>query len=292
MQWTTLDLLTSIKNRAMIPDASSGSLGTATLLNYATEELLITVVPMILGVREKYYETYTDTALTSSLTSIPVPARAVGGTLSSVQYIFGTAFRQMLPIDPATVVSSARGTPTNYYFENNTIVPYPLPMTTQGTIRMRYFQRPNRLEQTINCAQITSFDATTVTCSSLPTAWVTTNTVDFIPKTASQATPYGIDKAITNVASTTLTFAAVPSATAVGDWIALSEYTPIPEIPFEFQAVLAQASACKALEAIKDQAGLKIAAEKLEQYQAAAVKMMTPRDQGGLKKIVSNWRQF
>ncbi len=290
--WTTTDLVEAIKDGAMLPDASSGSLGTATLLKMATRELHITLVPMIVSAREKYYETYSDTTLTASTTSIPVPSRAIGGTLSSVQYLNGTYVRQLLPIDPSSVVTSVRGTPINYYFENNSIIPYPLPMAATGTIRMRYFQRPNRLEQTTNCAQITSFDATTVTCASLPSAWVATDTIDFIPKTASQATPYGLDSAITNVASTTLTFASVPSATAVGDWLALSEYTPIPEVPFEFQPVLAQAAVCKALEAIKDLTGLKSAAEKLMIYEKAAIGLITPRDQNGPKKVCASWRRF
>jgi len=292
-QWTTADLLTTIKNRSMFPDASSGSLGTATLLQFATEELLITLMPLILSVREKYYETYADTTITSATTSIAVPARASGGVLSSVQYIFNTDVRQMLPIDPSTVTTTAGSSyPTNYYFQNNSIIPYPPPASTQGTVRIRYFQRPNRLEQTANCAQITAFDATTVTCAAVPSTWAITNTVDFIPKTQSQATPYGLDSAITGVSSNILTFTETPTGVAIGDWVALSEYTPIPEIPFEFQAILAQATACRGLEAIKDMAGLQNAQATLDKQIIAATKLMTARDKGGTKKILSGWRRF
>ncbi len=56
--------------------------------------------------------------------------------------------------------------------------------------------------------------------------------------------------------------------------------------------ILAQATACKALEAIKDMPGLQAAAEKLAQYQKAAVNLMTPRDQNGPKKVLSGWRRF
>lgn len=297
--WTTSDLLTSIKTRAMLPDASSGSLGTATLLNFASDELLITLVPMITSVRANYFETFSDTTVTSSLTKIAVPSRAIGSVLSSVLYIRSQDVRQMLPIDPSTVTTTQTSAyPTNYYFQNNDIVPYPLPGSIDGTIRLRYFQRPSRLEQTINCAQITAYDATTVTCSAIPSTWAIGNTVDFIPKNQNRSTPYGIDTAITNVSSTVITFAATPvdssgtSLVTVGDWVALSEYTPIPEVPFEFQAILAQAAACKALEAIKDQAGLANAKEVLNGYMTAALKLMTPRDQNGPRKIVSNWRRF
>jgi hypothetical protein len=293
--WTTADLLTSIKNRAMFPDASAGSLSSSALLGYASEELLITLVPMILGCREKYYETYFDTVITPSVVSIPIPARAIGGVLSSVQYLYAMDIRQMNPIDPASITTTqTTAYPTNYYFENNKIVLYPTPATSQGTVRVRYFQRPSRLELVANCAQVTSFDPVlfTVTCASVPSTWTTSNAVDFIPQTASQSTPYAIDQTPTNISTNVLTFTSLPADLAVGDWIALAEYTPIPEVPFEFQTVLAQAAAVKGLEAIKDTQGLESAAKKLEAYQAAAVRMITPRDQEGQKKVVSAWRKF
>lgn len=304
MAWTTTDLLSSVKNRAMIPDASSGSFSSATLLNFATEELLLTLVGMILGVREKYYETYKDTAIVANTAVYPIPSRAVGGAVSSVMYLYNQAIRQLMPIDPGTINSTVASLyPTNFYFQNNSIVLYPTPAAAQGTLRLRYFQRPNRLEQTANCAQITSFDAVamTATCSGgVPSSWVSGTQLDFIPQTASQATPYGLNSNVTGVSGSVITFTALPVADttnnvpgpAAGDWLALAEYTPIPEIPFEFQVVLAQATACKALEAQGDQMGLQVALPKLQEYLQAATKVVTPRDQGGSKKVVSGWRRF
>lgn len=304
MAWTTTDLLSSVKNRAMIPDASSGSFSPACLLQFATEELLLTLVGMILGVREKYYETFQDQAVTANVGAYPIPARAIGGAVSSVLYVYNGAIRQLHPIDPGainTTVTSAY--PSNFYFQNNSIVLYPTPSATQGTLRLRYFQRPNRLEQTINCAQITAFDpvAMTATCAGgVPSSWGNGTLVDFIPQTASQATPYGLSKAVTGVTGSVISFTALPVADtannipgpAIGDWIALAEYTPIPEVPFEFQVVLAQATAVKALEAQNDQVGLQVAQAKLTEYLQMATKVVTPRDQGGQKKVCSGWRRF
>lgn len=295
MAWTTADLLTTIKNRQMFPDASTGSLSSAVLLQFATEELYLVLVPLITGVREKYYETYLDTSYTTSTTSMTIPARAISGALSCVQYILNTDVRQLLPIDPGQVSTTQTAAyPSNYYFENNSIVFYPPPSQTQGTVRMRYFQRPSRLEQTSNCAQITAINTGTkvVTCVP-PTTWTTSNIFDFIPQTAAQATPSGKDLVITAITTTSMTFsAALPSGLAVGDWIALAEYTPIPEIPFEFQALLAQATAVRALGAINDATGLAPAKADLETMAQAAVKLLTPRDHLGTKRIVSGWRGY
>lgn len=301
MAWTTDDLQTTIKNRAMIPDASSGSFGPAALLNFATEELLLTLVGMILGCREKYYETYQDTPLAAGVAALPIPARAIGGVLSCVQYLYQNRVFQILPIDPGSITTTDTAlVPSNFYFENNNIIIYPTPTNSTGIVRQRFFQRPNRLEQTINCAQITAVDPVlmTVTVGSAPLSWQSGTQLDFIPQTASQATPYGLNSALTGASSNVLSFAALPlttqgaTAPVVGDWLALAEYTPIPEIPFEFQVVLAQAAACAALEAQGDQAGLAAGKAKLDAYMTAAVKLLTPRDQQGPKKVLSSWRRY
>lgn len=297
MSWTTADLLTAIKNSQMFPDASTGSLSSAALLQYATEELHITIAPMILAVREKYYETYQDTAYTTATTSIAIPARALGGAVSVVQYLFGTDIRSLEPIDPGNM-STTQGTiePTNFYFQNNSIIPYPSPNGSQGTLRQRYFQRPNRLEQISNCAQITAFNSGTkvATCTP-PSTWTTSNTFDFIPQTASQATPYNLGSVISAISATTITFtltAAQAALVNVGDWIALAEFTPIPEMPFELQPVLVQATCCRALGALNDQTALATAKAILKELMDKGTRLLTPRDQGGNKRVVSNWRRF
>lgn len=297
MSWTTADLLTAIKNSQMFPDASSNSLSSSSLLQFATEELYITVLPMILGIREKYYEKYSDTAYTTSTTYLNIPARSVGGTLSVVQYIVGTDVRSLEPIDPGTIATTqSSNEPSNFYFENNTIVFYPPPAASNGTVRMRYFQRPNRLEQTSNCAQITAFNSGTgvATCTPVST-WTTANIFDFIPQTASQATPYNLGSVISAVSATTMTFtltAAQAALVTVGDWIALAEYTPVPEVPFELQSVLMQATCCRGLAALNDQTALVSAKAILKEYMEAATKLLTPRDQGGNKRVVSSWRRW
>jgi hypothetical protein len=297
MAWTTSDLLTAIKNSQMFPDASSNSLSSDSLLQFATEELYITVLPMIQGIREKYYEKYLDTAYTTATTYLNIPSRSVGQTLSVVQYLVGTDVRPLEPIDPGTIATTqATNEPTNFYFENNTIVFYPPPNSSNGTVRMRYFQRPNRLAQTSACAQITAFNSGTgvATCTPVST-WTTSNIFDFIPQTASKATPYNLDSVISAVSATTMTFtltAAQAALVTVGDWISLAEYTPVPEIPFELQAILMQATCCRGLASLNDQTALGSAKAILKEYMDAATKLLTPRDMGGNKRVVSNWRRF
>lgn len=294
MAWTTLDLLSAIKNTQMLPDASSGSMSPPVLLQFATEVLQLQIVSMILSAREKYYETYTDYAYSTAYASIPVPIRAVAGTISSAQFLYGFDIVPLSVIDPSTVSTTLTAQrPRAIYFQNNSIIPYPSPVSTFGTLRLRWFQRPNRLEQVSNCAQITAVNPLTgiVTCTP-PSAWSTSNVFDFIPQNASQATPYGLNSVVSAISSTSMTFSSLPALAAVGDWIALAEYTPIPEIPFEFQTLLSQMTAKRALLATNDQIGLANATAAIAETASSAIQMITPRDQSGSKKVISGWRNF
>lgn len=298
MAWTTSDLLTAIKNSQMFPDASANSLSSDSLLQFATEELYITVLPMIQGIREKYYEKYVDTAYSASTPTLTIPKRSIGQTLSVVQFLVSGDVRPLEPIDPGSITSTQGSNwPSNFYFENNSIVLYPPPNASNGTVRMRYFQRPSRLTQVTNCAQITAFDPVTgiVSCNAL-SSWVPSNTYDFVPQNPSQATPYGLDSVpVAITPGVSMTFNLSPADLAkvtVGDWISLSEYTPIPEVPFELQAVLMQATSCRGLAAINDQTALGSAKAILQEYMSAATKLLTPRDVGGKKIVTSNWMRL
>jgi len=202
--------------------------------------------------------------------------------------------RSLNPIDPGTISSTqAVNEPTSFYFQNNSIVLYPPPSASQGTIRMRYFQRPNRLTMSTNCAQITAYDSNTgvVSCNALN--WNTNTTFDFIPQLASQATPYNLNVTASVVSpGTSLTFVGLTTAPSVGDWICPSEYTCVPEIPFELQTVLIQATCCRALSAINDQGALGSAEAMLLKNIENATKLLNPRDVGGNKIVASNWRRL
>ncbi len=93
------------------------------------------------------------------------------------------------------------------------------------------------------------------------------------------------------IAGADITFASLPTDLAVGDWIALAEYSPIPQVPFEFLPVLAQMTVIKALEANGDNEGVGRAKKDLEVLQANAIQLITPRNHGEPKRIQpTRWR--
>lgn len=290
--YTTADLITSVKNRMMLPDASTGSFSSATILQLATEEMQGAIVTMIMAAREKYYETYLDQSIIANTAVYAIPSRAIGGVISVAQYIYGITIRELAVLDPNECVTTVTGTPRGFYFQNNSVVLYPTPAQTTGTLRMRYFQRPSTLEQTINCGQITAFDpvAITITVGAAPSAWTSGTIVDFVPQ-AVPYTPYSLNTALTGVTGNVLSVTALPAGITIGDWVALAEYTPIPEILRELFPVLSQSTVCRILDAAGSDKS-PAAQAVLQTYIKAAQMQITPRDQYTPKVVRSNWRSL
>lgn len=292
MPFTTADFLTSVRQRGSIPTTTNASNvnNTTNLLSLATEELHIKLLPLLLSVREEFYVYAKDYTVTADQAAYAIPTRTAGATLRDIQWIEGNNIRSLPRVDSDFITSTASGTVQGYYLQHNDVILYPTPSSTTGTLRLRYYLRPGRLAATTACAQITAVTTTTVTVASIPSSWAVGTIVDFIKATPPFHYP-SIDQTITALAGTTITFAAVASTVVVGDWLALAEYSPIPQIPFEFQPVLAQMTVVKALEAIGDREGSAAARKDLEVLQASALALMSPRVSGEAKKVIGrNWR--
>lgn len=302
--YTTTDLIQAVRVRGMFPDASKGTLSPDNILLIASEELRSNIAPMILGVREKYYETFVEYPLTANQAIYAIPSRATGSMVSLVQYIINNSVQNLNPIDPNGIATTVTGLyPRGFYFENDHIVIYPTPNSTTGTIRLRYYQRPSLLTQVSNCTQITAVDQPngTVTVQTVPSTWSGGILVDFVGN-KSPYSPYGVDSAIQNVTANlndyTISFNALPTnrdgmlQVAVGDWLCPAEYTCLPEFMAEYFTILVQRTVVKLLVSIGDRDGAVIAREELNELLKNGVNMITPRDAFGLKKVKSDWRNW
>jgi hypothetical protein len=288
--YTTTDFLASVRLRGSIPTTTNTNNvnNTSNLLSLATEELHIKLLPLIMAAREEFYVRSKDHTIVAGTASYAIPSRGTGMVLRDVQLIQGTSVRSLPMVDPEQVATTSNGEVRGYYLEHNNVVLYQTPASAVGTLRLKYFLRPGRLVATSSCAQISAIDTvtSTVTIASLPSGWTTGTVVDFVRATAPYDNP-AIDQTITGTSSTSITFASLPTGLAVGDWVALAEYSPIPQIPHEFQPVLAQMTVHKVLEAQGDREGAAQAWKDLQTIQQYALQMITPRNQGEPKKVVA-----
>lgn len=286
--YTTSQLLTSIKTRAMLPDSLNG-LSDTRLLELATEELQLELLQTIRSVREEFYVTSKDYVITKDHAAYVMPSRASGLVLRDVQIVTSSGVASLNPIAREAATSTTTGIPHSYYFEHNKVIVYPTPASTQDVLKLSYFFRPSALALLSASAAIAAIDPLTniVSVSSIPSAWTTGTVVDFI----SQQSPYAnvaVDYVISSVTGTDITFASLPDGLTIGDYICLAEFSCLPQVPVEFQVVLAQMTACRSLEALGQVDQLQLAEAKLKKYQDAAISFITPRNEGSNKKIVSN----
>lgn len=299
--YTTTDLIRSVRVRGMFPDASQGSLSPDNILLVASEQLREKIVPIILSVREKYYETFIDYDLTNGKSIYDIPSRAIGGITSIVQYILNQAVSNIPTLDPSSIATTQTGLyPKGFYYENDKVVVYPTPNGTAGKLRLRYYQRPSLLVKDNDAAQITNVNVNdgTITVRTYPSSWSSGMLVDFI-NNQSPYSPYSVDEHIEVISScNVISFGTLPTnrdgnqLVKIGDWICLSGYTPLPEIMADFFPVLAQATAVQLLDAIGYKEAYKTKKEELEEMIKLAVKTITPRDVFGLKKVKADWRNW
>ena len=284
MSFTTADLIASIKRRAMVPTNQS-TFEEDDILALADEELRLGLVPLIMSTREEFYVTYKD--YSSGSTSYDLPPRAIGMKLRDLVLVDSGDDEHSVPqINPeqAEFLGSSAQNP-KFYLRGNKFIFTDAPTDDP---RAYYYLRPNKLVVTTDAAQITSINSGSnqVDVSSLPSTIVNGSVVDFI-KSKPGFDLLALDQTITGVASTTLTFASLPSGLIVGDWIALAEESPIVQVPFDLIPVLAQRVAVQILESTGDLEHLQAAAGKLGKMEKAAFGLIEPRVDGAHKKIIN-----
>ena len=296
-EYTTANLLTSVKRKAMIP-SSQGTFTDVDILEIATEEIQVGMVPMLLKVREEYYVTFEDQSIVQDQDAYPIPKRAIAGALRDILYS---------PADPvgtrSEIVSVPRVEPdeipwrqntsaafSDYYFalRDNNILLVPTPRSSRGTLRLLYHRRPSNLIETSAAAQVTALTSSdTVTVNAVPDTISATTTVDLI-KGEPGFDFHQVDRAIAavdNVANTIQFSSDYDTDLAVGDWIAISGDSPIPQVPLELQSVLAQRVVVQILESLGDQNGKASAENKLRQIEESVMNLITPRMRGEPRKV-------
>jgi hypothetical protein len=284
--YTSDVLITQVKRRGMIP-SSDNTLASADYISFINDEIQTSLVPLVMSTREEFYVANSDVSLTGGTASYPIPSRAIGAKLRNVQILTGTEYATLSRLEPENVASGVSGAPEGFYLQGNNVVVYPTP-SSSGTLRLSYFIRPNRVVALTECSVIATLPGSqVVTVTTAGSAFPTTSIgYDFIKATGPGFECHSID-ALATRSTTTLTFAAaLPSALAVGDYIALAGETPIPQIPVELHPLLAERVVVRALMALGDP---KVAVHEAsaDRMQKAALTLLTPRSEGSTRRILN-----
>lgn len=289
-EYTTDLLLTSMKKRGMIP-ASTNAFSTTDLLRVLTEEMRTYIVEMLVSANEEYGVTTYDVSIASGTSSYVMPPRASGMHLRGVYFVDSSGNEAPLDrIEPSRAGDyGTSGSIAGYKLENNSVVVVPSPSATSGTLRMRYFYRPNKLVETTAVGLITAINTSTrvVTVSTtIPTTFTTSVTYDLV-KGQPGFQSLGIDLAVSAAAATSMTFSVtLPTGLAVGDYVCLAGQSPIPQIPPETHILLAHRAAQIVLEGVGDPRSARAEATT-EKMRQKLMPLLTPRVKAGSRIIVN-----
>lgn len=284
-------LVENVRTRCMLP-SSDESYSTARLLQLMNDEQGTFVAKLLMSPREEYLGTYEDQTTSSGKAKYRVPKRAIGNKIKFAAIVDGEGKAPPLKrIEPERRHEYAlSGTPEAYMFNGSYVELVPAPTGTQ-TLRIFYFQRPNRLVESTAAGIITDIDTGTgeVTVEAVPETGTFTDDVTY---DLVRGTPgfecMALDLAASDVTGDVLTFDAsdLPDDLAVGDYVCLAGETPIPQLPVEIHALLAQRAVVKALEAAGDPK-VKFAKEDLKEMYQDAKSLLSPRAEGTPRKVIN-----
>jgi hypothetical protein len=288
--YTTTDFITDVKLRCFAP-TSQITFTESDILLLADAEMQTTILPLVQSLREDYLVTYKDTTIVADQANYELPDRGVGLQLREVHIIDGdngTVF-DVPQIDTEQVQTTQSGDVQSFYIRGNELFLYRAPSSVWAgkTLRLYYFLRPSKFVLTTAAAQVATITqaSDTVTVSSVPSSWTTSNTFDFVRQKGGSET-LGIDYEASAVGTTIVFTSDMPSRLAVGDYVALAGETPLIQLPPELRPVLAQATACQMLSNMK-LPGADDGMKRLETEIKAATVLLTPRVHGETKKIIA-----
>lgn len=148
---TSEDLINAVKRKISMP-LSQGTFSKDDILDFATEEMMISQVPSVLTYHEEYYVYSKEVPLESNKVNYPVPERAIGMKLRDVflKDSNGNLFN-MTRIAPEDQANFTREPGTNhnvykYFLQNNDIrLAISPPIQEGSSLLFLYFIRPSRL---------------------------------------------------------------------------------------------------------------------------------------------------
>ena len=297
---TSSQLITSIKRRASIPE-NQATFTTDDFLEFATEELLLGVVPAIMSVHEDYFLDEKRLPLVANQDEYTIPSRAIGNKLRDVQFAHDAAhLSEMTRVGIGERFSEhdvrSETNLKKFYIKNNKVVLMPsVGSNPSGELVMVYYTRPSSLvsESRIGIVQAINDlgnGTTEIVLNSIPDNFNASIVYDFY-KATSPSPIIGDDLSITaiSVATKSITMATtdIPDDLEVGDHMAQACECSIPQIPSELHSMLAQMVACRVLESIGDTQGLQNALVKLRQMENAAGMLVDNRIDDAPQKVVN-----
>jgi uncharacterized membrane protein len=282
-------LIAGVKRRITIP-ASQALITNEDILQYADDCIKYKLVPLIKSVVQDFFVTKTITELVADQREYAIPYRTIGRTLRDLKILDGGDGRYDIPliaIEDEQYYCQGASMPQGHYFYGDRIAIIPTPISTDYSLEIWYELQPSELVVLSDAAVVVSKTATTVVVSSVPSTIVNGSVVDFIQGISGCST-LAMDKTITGLASTTLTFAAdeIPSDLAAGDYVSIKQTSPVIQLPDEAYPLLETVTAMRCLQAISDYESIERLKGDEKEEEKNLKLILEPRNRGETTKII------
>lgn len=273
-------LVTVPANQALMDDAALLEMGDTACKSF--------VVPLFLSLRQEYFVTSYNQAITQGVSAYPIPPRSIARTLRELKFVENTATRNLAQIAIEDLqLWPLDGTIVGYYFKGDRIVLCGVPNSSTPILEIWYYLQPSKMVKVSEAARVQSVVGDTVTVDSVPPTFAAGISADFVQGISGNSI-LGMDCAITGVAGTQISFdvGVVPLDLIAGDYITLAGETPVVQLPVEGIPFLETKTGSRILNAIGDFDGMgKL--EELSMLQEKSLKIITePRNVGESVKVV------
>lgn len=217
---------------------NQANLATSDFLNFAN--LVVDgLASEVLAAREEFLMFQDSLAVTAGQQAYRMPYRALNGIIRHLWYEDGTGNRFYLApkmieqIEDYT--STETGTPNSFYVMGNYLMLLPTP-NASGTLQLIYPFRPNDLVDESSTQALTAVSSNAAQVANVPTNFVSGALYDIIDHRSGNGVLYYDVQAF--ISGNLMSFNQnVPNA-SVGDFIALAQQTPVPNLPEEAHSLL------------------------------------------------------
>lgn len=307
-RYDTTQLANTVIRDAKIPAGSSyRDSNNAKILAIATEEQEATVVPELIKVQGGHLMAYADTTLTTSTVRYRLPERAIRPervvVVNSAGKLVGRihlAAGDM--VDEVLAGFMPRGDALGYWApENNHAVVALRDSVLQSgySLRIYYRRQPNALAATADCVKILTWPANNsgaltfgiINAGDALATLVEGDGYDILKQYVSfEASAEGITfQSIGSGSAETLDGFTTAQSIVAGDYIAPTGYTPVPQLPVAFHAVLAAYTTARVLRESGNKAAAGEALAAADRKLQSALTTITPRGDDAETAVNDTW---
>jgi len=285
MPYTTNDLLNDIK-RDSYGGTAQGNFDAASLLKIGDEEMLLTVVPMMIRFRQNYYLDNLTGNFISGQIGYPLPEHSMFGAVKDVKRMSGGVPVPLARIQTSTLAAYGPqnfGFPTAFYLGDGNINFAPTPSNTSDQYQIWYYRRPARMVDPPLAAKVLSVNYISgeVTYTAPPPATYTASSVHDFYSSVSPFQRTGTKVTATAIAGSVQTFpAASVAALNPGDYVCLVNETVYPGLPLELQPYLKELICLRISQNSADQTAYALNKDRIAGQMAAALGVQAERSDG------------